>query len=61
MSVNAIAWAPHDFGLVLAVASSDGFISILTWKRALAFAILSLALPVIAHVLAVFMTVASCS
>jgi len=31
-SVNAIAWGPHEFGLCLAAASSDGTISILTHK-----------------------------
>lgn len=30
--VNSVAWAPHDIGLVLACASSDGHISVLTWK-----------------------------
>ncbi|XP_058790899.1 protein SEC13 homolog [Phymastichus coffea] len=29
-SVNSIAWAPHEIGLVLACGSSDGSISILT-------------------------------
>lgn len=29
-SVNSIAWAPHEFGLILACGSSDGSISILT-------------------------------
>lgn len=31
-SVNSIAWAPHDFGLHLACASSDGRISVLTYS-----------------------------
>lgn len=29
-SVNSVAWAPHDFGLMLACGSSDGAISILS-------------------------------
>jgi len=29
-SVNSLAWAPYEFGLVLACGSSDGAISILT-------------------------------
>ena len=29
-SVNGIAWAPHEFGLQLACASSDGSVSVLT-------------------------------
>lgn len=29
-SVNSVAWAPHEFGLILACGSSDGSISILT-------------------------------
>merc|ERR1711916_352250 len=28
-SVNSIAWAPYDYGLILACASSDGSISVL--------------------------------
>ena len=28
--MNSIAWAPHEFGLILACGSSDGSISILT-------------------------------
>jgi hypothetical protein len=31
-SVNSIAWAPHEYGLMLACGSSDGTISILTYK-----------------------------
>lgn len=31
-SVNSVAWAPHEFGLILACGSSDGSISILTDK-----------------------------
>ena len=31
-SVNAIAWAAHEFGLHLACASSDGKVSVLTYK-----------------------------
>ena len=30
--VNSVAWAPHEYGLILACASSDGFISVLTYK-----------------------------
>lgn len=29
-SVNAVAWAPYELGAVLACASSDGSVSILT-------------------------------
>lgn len=32
-SVNSIAWAPHEYGLILACASSDGKISVLTAKE----------------------------
>lgn len=28
--MNSVAWAPHEFGLILACGSSDGSISILT-------------------------------
>eukprot|EP00899_Mesostigma_viride_P021187 jgi/Mesvir1/2906/Mv13977-RA.1 len=31
-SVNSISWAPHQWGLVLACASSDGTLSVLTRK-----------------------------
>jgi WD40 repeat protein len=31
-SVNSISWAPHDYGLILACASSDGRISVLEYK-----------------------------
>jgi hypothetical protein len=31
-SINSIAWAPHDLGLILAVGSSDGTISILEYS-----------------------------
>ena len=31
-SVNSIAWAPAEFGLVLACASSDGRVSVLTYQ-----------------------------
>jgi protein transport protein SEC13 len=31
-SVNSIAWAPHELGLSLACASSDGQISIITYR-----------------------------
>lgn len=32
--MNSIAWAPHEFGLALACASSDGTVSVLTWHGA---------------------------
>ncbi|BEI84291.1 hypothetical protein CcaverHIS002_0408950 [Cutaneotrichosporon cavernicola] len=32
-SVNSIAWAPYDFGPILACASSDGKISVLTFQN----------------------------
>ena len=35
-SVNGISWAPHEYGLQLACASSDGTVSILTHKGACA-------------------------
>ena len=31
-SVNSVAWAPHDLGAILACASSDGKVSVLTFK-----------------------------
>lgn len=31
-SVNGISWAPHEFGLILACASSDGTISVVTFR-----------------------------
>jgi len=31
-SVNAIAWAPHSYGLCLAAGSADGTVSVLTYK-----------------------------
>ena len=31
-SVNSISWAPHEFGLILACASSDGKVSVLEYK-----------------------------
>ncbi|KAG0141698.1 hypothetical protein CROQUDRAFT_663479 [Cronartium quercuum f. sp. fusiforme G11] len=31
-SVNSIAWAPHEYGPILACASSDGKVSVLTFK-----------------------------
>lgn len=31
-SVNSISWAPHEFGLVLACASGDGQVSVLTYS-----------------------------
>jgi len=33
-SVNAVAFAPHEFGLVLACGSCDGIVSVLTYKPA---------------------------
>ncbi len=32
-SVNSVAFAPHELGLILAAASSDGSISILTYHE----------------------------
>uniref|UniRef100_A0A8C9CLD4 Protein SEC13 homolog n=1 Tax=Phocoena sinus TaxID=42100 RepID=A0A8C9CLD4_PHOSS len=32
-SVNSVCWAPHDYGPILACASSDGAISLLTYTR----------------------------
>lgn len=32
-SVNAIAWAPHELGPILACASSDGKVSVLTFNN----------------------------
>jgi protein transport protein SEC13 len=31
-SVNSVSWAPHELGAILACASSDGKISVLTFK-----------------------------
>ena len=31
-SVNSVAWAPHELGSILACASSDGNISVLTFN-----------------------------
>jgi protein transport protein SEC13 len=31
-SVNSIAWAPHVFGLILATASADGKVCVLSYK-----------------------------
>ena len=33
--VNSVSWAPHELGAILACASSDGKISVLTFKSAL--------------------------
>jgi protein transport protein SEC13 len=30
--VNSISWAPHAYGLILTAASSDGKVSVLTYK-----------------------------
>ncbi|KAF9649342.1 WD40 repeat-like protein [Thelephora ganbajun] len=32
-SVNSVSWAPHELGAILACASSDGKISVLTFKN----------------------------
>lgn len=32
-AVNAIAWAPHELGPILACASSDGKVSVLTFNN----------------------------
>lgn len=32
MAVNSISWAPHELGAILACASSDGKLSVLTFK-----------------------------
>lgn len=32
MSVNSVAWAPFEYGRLLACASADGSFSVLTWK-----------------------------
>lgn len=32
-SVNSVAWAPHELGAILACASSDGRVSVLTFKN----------------------------
>lgn len=31
-AVNSIAWAPHELGAILACASSDGNVSVLTFN-----------------------------
>lgn len=36
-SVNSVSWAPHELGAILACASSDGTISVLTFKSASPF------------------------
>lgn len=41
-SVNSVSWAPHELGAILACASSDGKISVLTFKGAVG---LSLSVP----------------
>jgi protein transport protein SEC13 len=33
-SVNSVSWAPHELGAILACASSDGKLSVLTFKSA---------------------------
>lgn len=35
MQVNSVSWAPHELGAILACASSDGKISVLTFKSTL--------------------------
>lgn len=32
LSVNSVAWAPHELGAILACASSDGKVSIHEYK-----------------------------
>jgi protein transport protein SEC13 len=32
LPVNSVAWAPHELGAILACASSDGKVSVLTFK-----------------------------
>jgi protein transport protein SEC13 len=32
LSVNSVSWAPHDFGLILACASSDGHVSVISFR-----------------------------
>jgi hypothetical protein len=34
LSVNSVCWAPHELGLMLACASSDGSVSVLTYTAA---------------------------
>ena len=34
-SINSVSWAPHELGAILACASSDGTISVLTFKSTL--------------------------
>jgi protein transport protein SEC13 len=49
--VNAIAWAPHEYGLILGCASADGTISILTHQvGATAAAVAAAAVVVLAAV-----------
>jgi protein transport protein SEC13 len=43
-SVNAISWAPYEYGLKLACASADGNVSVLSHTRTLS---LSLYIPLI--------------
>ena len=33
-SVNSVSWAPHELGAIVACASSDGRLSVLTFKGA---------------------------
>jgi protein transport protein SEC13 len=35
--VNSIAWAPHELGPILACASSDGKVSVLTYRGKIIF------------------------
>ena len=32
LPVNSVSWAPHELGAILACASSDGKVSVLTFK-----------------------------
>ena len=40
-SVNSVSWAPHELGAILACASSDGKISVLSFKGAVGSLLLS--------------------
>ena len=35
--VNSVSWAPHELGAILACASSDGKVSVLTFKSSRIF------------------------
>ena len=36
-TVNSVSWAPHELGAILACASSDGKISVLSFKSQYSF------------------------